>query len=373
MLQVSSFLLCLTAGAATLIAQVKPAAIAQAKPAANPYLADAAAGVATLQTWYVPSTGLYKTNAWWNYANNITVLAEFSKASGSRAYFPAMQNTYAEAQKLYPGFINHFYDDEGWWALAWIDAFDATGNHQYLTMAQAIFKDMAGGWDSATCGGGIWWNKDAKYKNAIANELFLSVAARLANHAANPSRKAEYVGWAQKEWDWFARSGMINGQHLVNDGLNSSNPAHCVNNGQAVWTYNQGVILNGLVELNRAGRADATLPATAQEIADAAFQHLTDAKGILHDQGEAKAGPGGGGVQFKGIFMRNLLSLQKAAPNPQYARFFTINADSVWTNARGGDYQLGQVWSGPFGGATAGSQSSALDALLAAQAGGAQR
>ena len=83
----------------------------------------------------------------------------------------------------FPGFLNKYYDDEGWWALAWIDAYDLTHEKRYLAMSQSIFDDMAGGWDEACCGG-IWWSKDRKYKNEIANELFLSVAAHLANRVA---------------------------------------------------------------------------------------------------------------------------------------------------------------------------------------------
>ncbi len=345
-------------------AQSAPAA-AVTQTAPSTYLAEAAAGINTLQTWYVQATGTYQTTAWWNDANIVTVLAEFSKASGSKAYAPVFQNTYMQAQKSYYGFINNFYDDEGWWALAWIDAYDVTGDRQYLSMAQSIFEDMAAGWDTTTCGGGIWWSKDRKYKNAIANELFLSVSARLANHMADAAQKAHYLTWAQMEWQWFSQSGMINQNHLINDGLTSTNPAHCVNNNQAVWTYNQGVVLGGLVELNKAVPTPTLLPA-AKAVADAALLHLTDAAGVLHDPGEANGGPTGGGVQFKGIFVRNLLKLDQAAPQPSYASFFTANADSIWSKARGAGNQLGQVWSGPFGGASAGTQSSALDAIIAA-------
>ncbi len=54
---------------------------------------------------------------------------------------------------------------------------------------------------------------------------------------------------------------MINAQSLVNDGLNSSNPNACTNNGRTTWTYNQGVILGGLVELYNADKDPTLLPA----------------------------------------------------------------------------------------------------------------
>lgn len=336
------------------------------KSVSNTYLLEAAAGINTLQSWYVPDSGLYQTAAWWNSANVITVLANFSKISGSKVYLPILQNTFTQAQKMHYGFLNHFYDDEGWWALAWIDAYDVTNDRQYLSIAQSIFEDMAGGWDTTACGGGIWWNKDRRYKNAIANELFLSVAARLANHVIDPAQKAHYLEWVKMEWQWFSQSGMINQYHLINDGLNSSDPSRCTNNGQAVWSYNQGVILDGLVEYSKADHPDPTLLATAKEIADAALLHLTDKSGVLHDQGEVNGGAGGGGVQFKGIFVRNLVKLDEEVTQPSYNKFFTINADSVWSKAQGVNYKFGQVWSGPYSGASAGTQSSAIDALIAA-------
>jgi predicted alpha-1,6-mannanase (GH76 family) len=67
--------------------------------------------------------------------------------------------------------LNRFYDDEGWWALAWIDAYDWTQNPDYLNTAQAIFTDMTGGWDDV-CGGGIWWSKDRTYTGVVRTFRF---------------------------------------------------------------------------------------------------------------------------------------------------------------------------------------------------------
>jgi predicted alpha-1,6-mannanase (GH76 family) len=78
-----------------------------------------------------------------------------------------------------------------------------------------------------TCGnGGIYWDSSRTYINAISNELFLSLAAHLANR--EPSNKTYYVDWAQKEWEWFFASGLINSGYTINDGLTTA----CTNNGQ---------------------------------------------------------------------------------------------------------------------------------------------
>jgi predicted alpha-1,6-mannanase (GH76 family) len=329
-----------------------------AQQATPNYLEQTTDGINTLQSWYTESSGLYQTTGWWNSANAITVLANYSKVSHSDKYVPVFANTLTQAQNTSAGFINNYYDDEGWWALAWIDAYDLTKGTQYLSMAESIFSDMAGGWDS-TCNGGIWWSKDKTYKNAIANELFLSVAAHLARRVA-PNQRIQYLIWAQKEWSWFKNSGMINSENLINDGLNLST---CQNNQQNTWTYNQGVILGGLTELNKIA-PNPSLPATAQAIASATLTHLTDANGVLHDTCEPNCGADG--VQFKGIFVRNLMALNDAFPNLQYKKFTDTNAESIWNNSQGPNFEFGQVWSGPFDAGNAGSQSSALDAFVAA-------
>lgn len=338
-------------------------------------LRRAAVGVEALQKWYDPQTGLYRTTGWWNSANAITTLADFMRASGSRQYAPILANTFARGQAAAPpppaakqaagspGFLNDYYDDEGWWALAWIDGYDLTGDGRYLDMARSIFADMAGGWD-ATCNGGIWWSKDRKYKNAIANELFFSVAAHLASRATAPGETRFYDNWADKEWQWFQDSGMINNRHLVNDGL-AIDPATrtCRNNGQTPWTYNQGVVLGALAERFSATRDPAFL-GPARAIADAALARLTGANGILHDRCEPDCGKDG--VQFKGIFVRNLGALNRAVRSPRYVAFIRNNANSVWTADQAREHRFGVVWSGPASALGAGTQASALDALVAA-------
>jgi predicted alpha-1,6-mannanase (GH76 family) len=329
------------------------------------YSQQATEGVKSLQAWYSQSSGLYASpTGWWNAANAMTVLANYERVTGGTSYESVLSNTFTAAQKTKVNFINSYYDDDGWWALAWIDAYDLTGNTAYLSMAETIFAAMTGGWDTATCGGGEWWSTDRKYKNAIANELFLTVAAKLANRTTGGT-SASYLNWAQQEWTWFKASGMINAQSLVNDGLNSTNPNACTNNAQATWSYNQGVILGGLVELYQADKDPALLP-QAEAVANAAIAHLTTSNGVL-----TESVSGGDGPQFKGIFLRNLMALYGAVPSAQsapYKTFAETNASSIWSNDQGPGVEFGGYWQGPFDSGDATRQTSALDALIAAAA-----
>jgi predicted alpha-1,6-mannanase (GH76 family) len=330
-----------------------------AKDAAS-YRQQAALGIARLQAWYDPATGLYRTTGWWNSANAITTLADYTRATNDKQYVSVFPTTLSAAQHTSAGFLNNYYDDEGWWALAWIDIYDVTREPRYLQMADSIFEDMAKGWD-LTCSGGIWWSKERKYKNAIANELFLSVAAHLLTRQKDKSRQAYYLDWANREWQWFSHIGMINSDHLINDGLD----AQCTNNHKTTWSYNQGVILGGLSELYMRTH-DPSLLAQANSIATATLASpiLTDAHGILHDPCEPNCG--GDGTQFKGIFVRNLAQLYRISPSPRYKAFLLANADSIRAGMKPPEYSIGVVWAAPYGTINASTQSSGADALVAA-------
>jgi predicted alpha-1,6-mannanase (GH76 family) len=323
------------------------------------YRDRAHAGSVALAALYDKQKGVFRTMGWWNSANAVTTLADDARMDPQANFTDLFANTFRQAQQKSPGFLNKFYDDEGWWALAWIDAYELKGNKEYLRMAQSIFDDMAGGWDD-TCGGGIWWNKDRHYKNAIANELFLSVAAKLALHTTG-SKQQEYLKWAHREWTWFAASGMINDRSLINDGLTEK----CINNHQPEWSYNQGVLLAGLADLSKADH-DPKLLDSANRIALAATKRLTDSDGILHDPCEPDCSRNGDGVQFKGIFVRDLLRLHQESPHLEYEKFFRTNADAVWSRARTQDNHFSALWSGPPKDDGGGALGSALDALVSA-------
>lgn len=322
------------------------------------YRARAAAGIAALQRWYRPGTGLWESTGWWNAANALTAVIRYTRVTGDDSYRPVLPATFTAAQLRHPGFINTYFDDNQWWALAWVAAYDLTADERYLAAARAIFAAALGGWD-ATCGGGLWWNEDRRYKNAITNELFLTLAARL--HQRTPGDQL-YLEWALREWEWLHGSGLIAPGGLVNDGLT----AECANNQGITWTYNQGVILGGLAALHQV-TGDQGYLRQAEVIADAALRALTGPRGILAEPSEP-FGAGGDHTQFKGIFVRNLHELCELGGSPAYRAFLLANADSVWDNARNPANQFGLRWAGPFDAADASRQASAVEALIAAAA-----
>ncbi|MGN6511666.1 MAG: glycoside hydrolase family 76 protein, partial [Chitinophaga sp.] len=73
-------------------------------------------------------------------------------------------------------YINHFYDDMEWMALACLRAYEATSDEKYKTTAELLWTDIKTGWDD-TWGGGIYWNKERKNKNTPANAPACIIAA----------------------------------------------------------------------------------------------------------------------------------------------------------------------------------------------------
>ncbi len=323
----------------------------------------AVVAMAKLKDWYHTDSGLWGDNDWWTSANQLETVIDFARETGEMTYFEQIDNTFSKNQA---GDFDKwgYYDDDGWWAMAWIKAYDLTHEQKYLDMAKKIFSRMTNGWSSA-CGGGIYWASPKagsvgnSNKNAIPNSLFLQIAAKLHLRTPGDGGSGSYLEWAEREWDWFKNTGMITDKHQVVDGLDNLTDCHATG---PIFTYNQGVLIGGLVDLAEA-KNDPSLLEEATAIAKATMELMATEDGILLE-------PGCGGdicVQFKGVFMRNLRQLYRANPLPEFLVYARHQSDHLWTaSVRNDQDQFGWEWHLPFDKATPGRQSSALDALLAA-------
>ncbi len=295
------------------------------------------------------------------------MVIRYTRLTGDGRCASVIATTFTAAQSRHAKFVNTYYDDNAWWALAWIAAFDLTRESRYLEAARTIFARNTAAWDHS-CGGGLRWHAKSTYKNAITNELFVTLAALL--HQRSPG--GGYLTWAQRGWEWFSARGFIGPAGLVNDGITLS----CQNNGATTWTYNQGVILGGLAALSEI-TGDRGYLTQGEAIAAAALRGLAPG-GILAEPCESGATCNEDQAQFKGIFVRYLYDFWRRSRQPGYRGFILANANSVWDHARNAPPQsdppqsrppeFGLHWAGPFDQATPARQTSALDALIAAAA-----
>lgn len=314
------------------------------------YHAYASVCVIALQTWYNSTTGLWDSTGWWNSANALEALVDYCIITRTTKYNAVIANTFAKNKdKASPNFLQgHFcgqyYDDQLWWGLAWLRAYELTHKQEYLDASLFIFNDTTYAWDT-TCGGGIWWNRTHTYKNAITNELFMTLAARLSSY------RPSLLSWLNRAWNWFEGTGMIDPRSLVHDGIDFQTCQPLLTS--PTWTYNQGVIL-GVPNADRF------------TLANAAITTLVNEQGILIEPCEANNSCGNDGPQFKGIFMRYLGRLYVDTIKNSYRDFILRQADSLWANNRTADNKFGLHWSGPIDSTDAARQTSALDTFNAA-------
>jgi predicted alpha-1,6-mannanase (GH76 family) len=316
-----------------------PTAMARARVAAD-----------VLMSSYEPDKAWFPSS-WWNSAVALQTIGDYMQRTGDRRYLGQLNNTFEKDKGVFPAgvlsgdpllgnFTSRAIDDSEWWGLTWLQAYDLTRDPKYLNMAVTIADYVNGYWDTSTCGGGVWWDGERTYKNAIVNGLWIRLTAELHNRIPGDTL---WLGRSRTAWNWFQGSGMINANGLVNDGLTNA----CTNNGQNVWSYNQGLAIGAGLELWRATR-DPQILTSVRRLADAAIGPnalVTD--GVLTETCDASdQSCDDNAKQFKGIFTRYWTDLVDTTHERRYADFLGQQAEGIWTDDRDAAGRLGTRWSG---------------------------
>lgn len=313
-------------------------------------------------------------SSWWNSAVALQTIGDYMQRTGDRRYLAQLDNTFEKDKGVFPAgvlsgdpllgnFTSRAIDDSEWWALTWVQAYDLTRNPKYLDMAVTIANYVNGYWDTGSCGGGVWWDAERTYKNAVTNGLWIRLTAELHNRI--PGDRL-WLSRSRTAWAWFQGSGMVNADGLVNDGQTNT----CTNNGQNVWSYNQGLAIGGGLELWRATR-DPRILADVRRLADAAIGPKGLVKdGVLSESCDASDQTcDDNAKQFKGIFMRYWTDLVDTTRDRRYATFLGQQVDTLWKSDRDAAGRLGTRWSGATDDAHPNvfdwrTQASALSALI---------
>lgn len=119
----------------------------------------------------------------------------YDEGVGGYAYYPGIDRSDAHT----------YFDDNGWWAIAFLDAYDATGDERYVSDAELAFDFIAtAGWDPEH--GGVWWETLHLHKTSepLAAEIYTGLrlyrltGGRLYLHTA-----LQFLRWANAH-DWNA-------------------------------------------------------------------------------------------------------------------------------------------------------------------------
>ncbi|KAJ7496623.1 glycoside hydrolase family 76 protein [Mycena latifolia] len=324
------------------------------------YLTAAQSAASTLQASYF-SNGVYSGDqAVWISAVDTFYLLQLDAITGNSTY-SAVIDTVFNGQETYLT-TGQSFDDVQWVVLAYMFAGNA-----HLDSAKMYYDIASTAVDSSYCGGGLFWNGEKQYKNAITNELYLATSGFLYDSTQNET----YLNNLKTTWTWLKASKMVASNGLFDDGL--TNDGKCASTGTQ-WTYNQGVVLAGLAYLYKFTKDEQYLT-EAYNIVDATISNLT-VDGGLRESCETNTDNQCNADQetFKGIdmfFMAWFLKIGGKDNGSTISDFIKAQADKVMANAlvSGTNSTYGSVWYASGSSDSAGSasaQASALGALVAA-------
>lgn len=251
------------------------------------------------------NTGNTNFNYWWN-AHGVDVLTD--------GYMRARQETLKTRMKtLLRGikttngntYINSFYDDMEWLAIAALRAYEATGDTEYRDVVNVLWTDIKTG-QHMDQGGAIQWNKSSPEKlHACSNGPAIILAARryrISNNSAD-------LQTAQSIYTWLKNTLVDPATGAVWDAYNSSTGAI----GKSVYSYNIGTFIGAAVELYKI-TGDTLYRVDAVKSAEYVLSNRLTNGVLFTNEGAADGG------LFKGIFVRYFTLLARETNLPVLTR-----------------------------------------------------
>ena len=196
---------------------------------------------------------------WWQGGAMWGTLIDYWHLTGDASYnevvLQAMIHQRGEPQNAYmpPNWTASMgNDDQGFWGMSAMAAAELKFPEppenvpSWLELAQGVWNTQASPErHDDVCGGGMrWqvphWNIGYDYKNTIANGIFFNMGMRLARYTGDDTFRQR----AEKTYNWLVNVGYIDDNFNVYDG--GHDYANCTNIAKAQFSYNAGVLMQGM-------------------------------------------------------------------------------------------------------------------------------
>ena len=215
---------------------------------------------------------------------------------------------------------NAYFDDTGWWGVAYLDAYRATGNGRWLWDAGRALQFIDRfGWDAVN--GGTWWNVAQDHKTSeplAAGTLIAATLYRYQHKKRFLQIATKYISWADAKTRNPQQDNLYG--RSATDGT--------------VMDYVEGMMIGAHAELCL-GTKQKSWCSKAETLANAALQQFP----IL-----ANWAP-----ETDIVYMRWLLDLYQVDHNPKWYAVVYANAKRALKNARNPDTGLWDLrWDGQW-------------------------
>ena len=288
----------------------------------------------TTYNTYLGSNGTFVTDnqgnslfQYWPNAHALHVLVDGYLRTNDETYIPKMKALVQGIETLNGGtYSNVFNDDMLWLGNSSMRAYEATGDTEYLDIAEFLWEDVLLSY-SDVFGGGITWKKDTpNLKNAVSNGPAIILAMRLYDATDDQG----YLDWAKELYEWQKDNLVDPTNGEVWDHITIENGEVTVKDDW-IFTYNMGTwIGSGLWLYNATGEVGYLNDAVRSARTTLTSPNLVT-EGILKSEGT-----GDGGL-FKGIFIRYFTQLIleddiNASDREDFLNFFEFNAETFYNN-----------------------------------------
>jgi uncharacterized protein YyaL (SSP411 family) len=304
--------------------------------------------VKTQQVWYDDNLGWYRDRylhaqpvaTLWSSFPVLETVAAVAIADPSAANIARANATFKKAEAFWDPTLDGtggpswqyglrgtgvgYFDDAGWWALSYLDAFRATGNARWLWDAgRALTYIDRYGWDPAN--GGTWWDGGHSHKTSEPLAAAAEVAATLYRIQHRPyylKLATKYIAWADAHTRVAAR-GNLYGRSATDD---------------TIMDYVEGMMVAAHAELCRATNQQSWCQ-QAEQLASASLEQFP----ILADWSP----------ETDVVYLRAMLDLYAEDGDPTWYALAYGNAVRAAQYAAGG---IPDMWSYAWDGTYADSE-----------------